>query len=366
MLGLPTGPDHAGRLPLHLRYRFEQPGIYEVRYTGQSGFKEETSAWTPIQIQPATPGERARWLANIHLDATTSTAELLTDTLPGILGVADEQTLRIVSSYLYHPDTLVRQFALHGLANWPYDIAKEEVRKAASTKGPTDAVVEFLRSDAGASVELAIPYLKSNSPLLLRGAVTAIKRAAPSLDPALRTRANDAMLQAAEHIVQVADDQTKADYAAALGVSHPDGARSILWSFVQRRIALDQSLIALTWIHSPSDLPKLVQLALTSAQGHPLSYDFASLPYALHRGYGEAALPYLETLLEKSEFTWVRTNSARELAAAGHATGFRFIGDSIENNRPYRSEMVQFVRDQFPELRSADETAIGKFIRSRQ
>ena len=186
---------------------------------------------------------------------------------------------------------------MYGLTYWPKDTAREFVLKTAQTKGLSDVIAEFLSGDGQALVDIAIPYLKSDSPVLLRGAVTAIYRAADSLSSKDRARADAAMMANSEHIVNRADDQTKNDYAAALGTFQEDHARSILWSFVDRKIARGQSLIALTWRHSPADLPRLAGLALVPANGNNLDYDVANLPYALHGAYGAAALPYLENLL---------------------------------------------------------------------
>lgn len=81
---------------------------------------------------------------------------------------------------------------------------------------------------------------------------------------------------------------------------------------------------------------------------------------------GAAALPYLENLLQRSQFTGVRKNCAQELVSAGHVTGFEFMADAIENNKPYRREMIQFLRDQFLDLRNADDAAILTFVKARQ
>ena len=126
VLGLPAKSRHLGRLPLHLQYRFDEPGTYEVRYTlryvryvsQQNSSPVAISLWTPLIIKPAIAGERARWLTKLQHNAPTSTVELMTDFLPQILGIPDQQSLEILGGYLYHPDNLVRQFARNGLAYW--------------------------------------------------------------------------------------------------------------------------------------------------------------------------------------------------------------------------------------------------------
>jgi hypothetical protein len=42
-----------------------------------------------------------------------------------------------------------------------------------------------------------------------------------------------------------------------------------------------------------------------------------------------------------------------------------FLVDTIEQNRRYRNEMVEFLRGQFPELRNADDAAMLAFVRAR-
>jgi hypothetical protein len=85
----------------------------------------------------------------------------------------------------------------------------------------------------------------------------------------------------------------------------------------------------------------------------------------LHRAYGDASLPFLEKMLSGSTSIWVRTESARELVLAGQPSGFLFMTDAIEHGRRYRAEMVQFLRDRFPELRQADEARIVSFLRAK-
>ena len=96
-----------------------------------------------------------------------------------------------------------------------------------------------------------------------------------------------------------------------------------------------------------------------------MSTELASIPYAIRNSYGDAALPFLEAGVKDSGYVWVRTNCARELIIAGRPSGFAFIVDAIQGNRPYKREMIQFVQDRFPQLKSADETAVLAFVKER-
>ena len=114
----------ADRLPLHLLYRFDEPGTYEVRLTlrvsdaaaSKTRFQSE---WTPIEVQPANHFQRAQWLADVRNRHPMDAEELLSDVLPSLLGLPDEASLDIVRSYLDHPDERVRRLAANGLCYWP-------------------------------------------------------------------------------------------------------------------------------------------------------------------------------------------------------------------------------------------------------
>lgn len=378
-LGLTAASHHLGRVPLHLQYRFDRPGIYEVRYTLRHGPDDSTefqSAWTPIEILPGNPAERARWLAEMAAHAPSGMADLLTDFLPSIMGVPDEASLQLLCQYLYHPDTLVRQFAMYGLTYWPAEQADAAVTQVTRTRGPSDVAVDFLNrrskltaAQADSIVENAIPYLQSNSTVVLLGAVTAIYRIAVAQDSpvgsAVRARAESALMDTADHVLGAGDAETARSYAMALGMAKDERASAVLWDLVNRDAGGGQAVIALTWRKMPADLPKLAQFALQPARGRNADLGVSSLPYVMHRAYGDAARPYLEMMLERSESTRMRTSTARELMISGRPAGFAFIVDALEHDRPYRREMLQFVREQFPELRQAGDAAILSFVQAR-
>jgi hypothetical protein len=278
--------------------------------------------------------------------------------------------------YLYHPDRLVREYAMYGLTYWSADEVAPKLWEWIRAQGPSDATVdfflhlkEFSAPHTAELAELSIPYLQSNSPVLVYGALRALSAivlpADSSASPDLRARAGDAMIRAAGHIIPLDPENTN-QFVADLGQLKDERSHDLLWDLVNRhRPGFGQALFALAWRKSPADLPKLAQLTLQPANGRPLDYEFGGLPNALHYAYGDASIPYLETMLQRSEFTWVRTNSSRELIQAGRPEGFAFVADAIANNRFYRQEMIQFMRDQFPELRQAGDPAVLKFVQAR-
>jgi hypothetical protein len=378
-LGFRSETHFKGTFPLHLQYRFDRPGTYEVRLAQRGPFSSDppsVTPWTKIEILPADPGERKRWLADRAGHAPADAADLLADFLPSILGNPDQETLQILRPYLYHPDRLVREYAMYGLTYWPADQVGPKLWEWIRTQGPSDATVdfflhlkEFSRPHVAELAEVSIPYLQSNSPVLVYGALDALATIALPLDsplnPDIRARAGDAMVRAAGHIIPLDPENTN-QYVADLGQLQDQRSHDLLWDLVnRRRPGYGQALIALTWRKSLPDLPKLAQLALQPANGSALDRELASLPYALHNSFGDAAIPYLDTMLERSEYTWVRIECARELILANRPEGFAFWKDAIANGGSNRQQTIQFLRDRFPELRQADDAAILKFVEAR-
>jgi hypothetical protein len=354
-MGIAGYPERfVGRLPLHLQYRFEQPGVYEIRYSRRSQDFRATapaiqSEWARIEILP-TRAEVAR-------AAPQNAGELLADYLPSTLKPGNAAGLEAVLGYLYHPDAAVRQYAAGALGYFPEDVVDGRLAQLVRTKGPADTFVYRVVAKHPELMEAILPYLKSDTRGILQGAVRGVSWLLSKQGDA---RAENALVDAAPHVLAVGDSQMVSDYAAALGNIRSEGARDLLWSFVERRLALGQSLIAITWRKDPRDLARLGAMIETTPVVDPA---YSSLPYALRNGYGEASVPYLEAALERSGSASVRTNCARELIVAGKASGFRFVAQAMEEGSAYKGELVQFVRDRFPELRDAPEPAVLEFVK---
>ena len=358
-IGIPHGePTHTGRLPLHVQYRLDQPGDYEVRYTLTDGSGPLfTSEWTQIEILAGSPAPTIRGVIMTE-------ADLLSDLIPNLLANPSAAALASLESFLYHPEPTIRRFASAALAYWPQAQVDAHLAELAATRGPSDV---FPPRPEFAS--LAVRHLDSNDPAVLAGAIQAVsatlRQHRASLASQTVTELETAFLEAASHIAEHPIQQTIVHYASALGSVQNKRAREILWDFANRNIARDQSLIALCWRKDPRDLPRLGQLLASFRSPEPLDHSLSSLPNVLRGNYGAAALPYLEDALAKSNQTWIRTNCARELVLANRPSGFAFLLDAIEQNRSYKVEMISFLRGQFPELQSAGESALIAFLRQR-
>jgi len=134
------------QLPIHLLYRFDLPGDYEVRFAWYDapwgaqirGVPRYQSPWTAIHVLP--PNQRARWLEALRRRNPQDAAELLTDVLPSVLGIPDDASLDFISGYLYHPDGQVRSYAFNGLNYWPDTQVVRKLNDLLQTSGEMDVV----------------------------------------------------------------------------------------------------------------------------------------------------------------------------------------------------------------------------------
>jgi hypothetical protein len=354
---------HQGRLPLHLQYRFEKPGVYEMRYTRKRRISSPEvllqSEWTRIEILAAQSAPRRA--------QPQDPAEILNDFLPSILGFPDAASLSAVLEYVYHPNENIRRYAATSLGYWPEKEIERRIAELIRTKGPSDVIVFLNIPLAPDLIDPMLQYLRSDNPVLLRGSILGISnmvvRERNLLPVGAEARAETALVGATEHVVRTGNEQTVSNFAEALGALRGEPSGAALWDFVERGIARQQSLIAIGWRKDPRDLPRLGAILEAPATGDPLSSGASALPYSLRNNYGEAALPYLEFALKTSGSVSVQTNCARELILAGRSTGFAFVAQAIEQNRSYKRELIEFVRGQFPELRGVDDSVVLAFVK---
>jgi len=183
MLGLPHEPKNRSRLPLHLIYRFDQPGRYEVRYTGRDmgGQVLVRSGWLQFEVQDFPPSQRTAWLAEMRRTAPSDPAELMSDFLPSILAVPDRTVLSMLEDYLYNSSDLVRKYTMYALYAFDNDLVIQEIPRLVEKRGPTDELAYLLswrrnqfQPQASALVHSIVKYLDSPTPLLSSGALQAL------------------------------------------------------------------------------------------------------------------------------------------------------------------------------------------------
>ncbi len=367
------------RLPLHLLYRFDAPGVYEVRYTlrnravgmstASAAAEAETetrarSQWTAIEILPSSPARRRDFLNALRTRTPSATeAELLSDILPSVLGLPDDASLDFVTGYLFDSNSSVRRYAMNGLSYWPEDSTSSKMLALLHTKGPSDELVRFLlqqpdyRAAHQAEIVAAVlPYLESESPVAIAGALAAL-RWPSSID----ANVLEALLRAADHILPRVDTQTASNLLQMLAAPtsvNDDRVHTLLRKFVDQ--GYDVAAQPLLSFRDPADLPRLGRV-LTAAKADRLPYP----PDLLYKLFEGAAVPYLETALRASPGRFSERDIALQLMAAGDPIGFQYALRTIAPKGGLRLDMLQSLKRQFPELKDADDEQITTFVKTR-
>ncbi|MEP6716050.1 MAG: hypothetical protein ABJC09_10785 [Terriglobia bacterium] len=105
-------------LPLHLQYRFDEPGQYEIRYIvarrepdPPRGLRTIVgqSDWTNIDTEPFSSAKRTEWIW--ELEMPSSGEQLTGKVLPELLALPDAAALALVLPQLYHAEESVRRYA---------------------------------------------------------------------------------------------------------------------------------------------------------------------------------------------------------------------------------------------------------------
>jgi len=160
--------------------------------------------------------------------------------------------------------------------------------------------------------------------------------------------------------------QQLAEYLGAMQSS--PRAHELLLQIAERSDnAGEQARGCLTWHPRAEDLAHLAAVLVAPGDADSRGTDRSSLPYALVKGYGDDALPYLENAVANSSYVWVRVQSAEQLALHNRPVGFQFLLDAVEANRPYKGEVIRWIRQNFSMAFAADanEQQIAAFLRGR-
>jgi hypothetical protein len=220
-------------------------------------------------------------------------------------------------------------------------------------------------------VRTTLPYLRSSDDRqvaatlqFLNSAVRSVKATRPA-NSEVSIEADRAVLAVAPNLVKRGGDIPQA-LALYLGGIKTDVSRGLLWQLADRTgTGHEQALIVLTWIADDRDLPILGDMLLKPGVSDFYGRDLAVLPYHILHGYGDRAIPYLEQAIAKSPYAFVQTSSAEQLVLIGRPTALNFFLDSVQNNRFYKPELVQWLKDYCGLTQTADDAAAITFLNQR-
>lgn len=113
-----------GRIPLHMLYRFDEPGVYEARLVRTADLQRQGEAiavsnWVSLTVLPARSGMREQFLVDLSRRATSDAAALLSEFLPNLLGIPDDASFALLAPLIEHEHTYVKLFAAQGYRYWP-------------------------------------------------------------------------------------------------------------------------------------------------------------------------------------------------------------------------------------------------------
>jgi hypothetical protein len=384
----PTSPKN--RLPLHLQYVLDKPGIYSVRWTVvrhgfQDGHMTETVAaqsdWLDFEVRQATREQRKEWFEKLRSRVPSDAGEFVGDFLPSMLANApDPRELRVVLEQMYSTETLIPGCALASLRLFPEDDIRSQVLHMLHVRGPNDGLAYVISWHASwfqdrkdDVVRTVLPYLHSqedrqaSATLKMLGFLVHLGNFHWPPDSQIPAQSDQAVLAAAPELIARSPEvsQSLAEY---LGSIKSHAARQLLWQVAERpEPAHEQALIALAWIGDPQDLPRLSELLVKPGDADKYGRDLASMPNQLVRAYGDSAVPYLERAVSESPYAFVRTQSAEELALRGSPVAFRFFLDTVENGRFYKQELVGWLKTHFSNEMpaSADDATVIAFLKAR-
>ena len=265
LLGLSHEPKDPRRLPLHLLYRFDTPGPYDIRYVGYDyRYPMEKnilvrSGWITVQVAPLPPGKRQAWLASMRSSAPSDPVEWLSDYLPSLLAVPDSAVLPLLKNALYHPDELVRQYALYSLSLFDGTLLAGWLPSTIQASGPTVDLAYLLswrrdlfQARGSDIVHAVLPYLTSRSPIRIAGALQTLYFLKPQYDwkqhPEIPGQLDRAVANQAERLIGTHNAAVLQPLALYLGTWKAETSRRLLRRLVAEGTVREQAQICLRWI----------------------------------------------------------------------------------------------------------------------
>jgi hypothetical protein len=384
----PNAPED--QLPLHIWFSSLHPGTYAVRWISQmpefSPGKLDmadsvASDWTTFLVVRAPRGQREEWLTDMLTKVPSAAGMVAGEFIPDLAAAApDALALRAIAELLYSENQVVAQLAASALQVFPEDQVNALLPELIHTQGPSNVLAymvssEPLRKYRAPLVTDCIQSLDSSNTNQVPAAIKTLRflvHLPPNADDPstaeMAVVADAAVLRATPGIIASGDSDAERELVEYLGILKQPRAREWLWQIAtEGGDAAEQARISLTWNPSPDDLPRLAALLVRPGDPDPTGRDLSSIPYSLMKGFGAAAVPWLDKALAESPYVWVRTASARELVRNNDPAALRFFLDAITSHRFYKDELIHFLKDAFPSdlKQNADDAAVVTSLTNR-
>jgi hypothetical protein len=378
----PDSPE--SRLPLHIQYSLERPGTYLVRYTqyevvvenGQVNKRtSEQSDWTPLELRSAPPDGVHQWVSSLLTNLPPNAGILVGDALPSLLAQPSRSVFRAMLQATYNPNEVVSRYASNTIPMFEPSIVRNEMLDVVRRLGPDDALAYAFSSYgkilSPIAPEVAITtaaYLRSLKPSQV---IAATHMLSVLTQPYYALKADtiheiDVSVEKAVDTIIAGRNENAASWVAQYLVnSKLATAHEQLWKLADANLAVEQTLICISWLHDPADLPKIVKVVEAFDPADPYGENNSGIVGNLRYGYGDAIRPYMRHILKTSRQVWVRVAAAKELILMGDSTGYQFFLETLHAHPFYHDELVRWLQDAFPTMRKADEATMTKFLRSQ-
>ena len=366
-------------LPIHLQYTLTEPGTYMVRFTRREYRRAkpdiaEQSEWVPLHLKVTPPEMMERWLRGQIATLPVSPGRLLGNALPSLLASRDPRVLRLMIETSYNADPAVAGYAANSLEMFDIEEVRTQLLPVLADRGPNDALGYLFTSSriavpiATQIVAASLPYLQSSAPQQVEGAVHILSMMDQPffhLPSETLARISSAIQADVDFVVAQKNEKAARWIATFLGSTRPPASRALLWKLIDAGLATEQSLICITWIRDPADLPRIAAIVKQDNRSDPHGYEHSSVVMHMQTQYGTMARPYLRDILASSKQTWVRTSAAQGLVQMNDRAGWEFFIEVIRQRPFYRDEMVRWLGDLFPEIRGKDDSTIVPFLESK-
>jgi hypothetical protein len=293
---------------------------------------------------------------------------------PIITGITHSRNTRCSLEKTYTSDQIVGLYAGDSLALFDPELVRQETLFIIKSEGPNDFLAYSLSSSgqifkpiSEQLAAVAIANLNSNHPQRALGAIhTLVLLSDPyfGLRPKTLHKVSRFLDSSVGHVISQRNEQAAWWLSNYFGEKRTVGAHESLWKMVDANLAVEQSLICIIWFKDASDLPKVTNATATYDPADPHGSHHMSVVDGIG-SYGQIAVPYLHRLLQNSQQTWVRTSAAQALARMNDPAGFQFFIAMLKDKPFYANEMIGWLKENFPTLKTADDSRIMSFMEEK-